>query len=1050
LPYYSATDALLGEKMLAANRVLRALVSLAVVAGVLLAVPLTAPPAQAAPKTTISPTKPIKNELFTVTGSLGGVVARPVVLQRRSGSKWRTIAASTTTTTGAYKLTATTAKAITVRVMAPAAVLNGHSYAPIIGHTKKVSTVKQRISFTMPTSSSVNQAISATVKLTPVRKNRIIKLQVRTGGRWRDVTTQQANTSSKITIRLAGAAAGTFTYRVVAAASNGAPALASGSRKMTIKPDKSVVDPDARPLTTSEVSKITSYDPASGTLVFANPPRSAKSITRGDILPIPPRTGIASGALRKVTSTTQKGTTTTVHTTSASLPEAITNIPDSATKVALSATSPGTFVPAGGVTIQPRTVPQSGFTKASAAGVTPAANHTIELGLNISKSTPEFKGTLTGTITLDPYSVIDLNIDWGHVKSFKVGAGVVANSNLTTKFTSTASTNAKITLGRLTQMLGGMIGPVPVWLENDLELIVEISATGTISVSTAASGTLEAGVTGGSTAESLSIYTSGTAVNGKITDFKTALEASTFVGPKDVLSIYSLAGPYIQVGLKARIFVSHSTAEQWKCGARVGPHLEAGLTTGEAIKALTGTTFKLSAEAIFNPAEKDYCTPDGRPIGGGTSDVTPPPAVGISTASLPDGLVGESYDAYLTATGGDGTYTWTASGLPAGLSISPSGHISGTPTQGGTTSIHVAVTSSGKSSESDVTIRVVAPNAKERQAVMVAAGREFTCVLTKAGGVKCWGSNLDDQLGTGTNLETSAEPVDVSGLTSGVASIAASYAAACAVTVGGDAYCWGHDLWEQTGPESSTSPTPHLVATGVKAISGGMSHFCAITQTGRVECWGENSSGALGTDTGGEPSDVPLLVDGVTNAQTISAGTNTTCALTGAGAICWGDNFRGAVNGHPDMPADGHPVTLASSYLAISTGTDYTCGVKPDHTVDCWGFEDQLNLNGAAGLTEVATIATGERWACVTTTTGGVKCWGSYGNPEIVRWHDLTTILTSSAAQVSVARGHACAVTNTGGVKCWGESTYDEGPGAHSTDTPVDRGLTPVDIPYFG
>ena len=53
--------------------------------------------------------------------------------------------------------------------------------------------------------------------------------------------------------------------------------------------------------------------------------------------------------------------------------------------------------------------------------------------------------------------------------------------------------------------------------------------------------------------------------------------------------------------------------------------------------------------------------------------VNPAPLV-ISTASLPDGIVGVAYSQALTATGGSGGNTWTvASGaLPDGLTLSPS------------------------------------------------------------------------------------------------------------------------------------------------------------------------------------------------------------------------------------------------------------------------------------------------------------------------------------------------------------------------------------------
>jgi hypothetical protein len=71
----------------------------------------------------------------------------------------------------------------------------------------------------------------------------------------------------------------------------------------------------------------------------------------------------------------------------------------------------------------------------------------------------------------------------------------------------------------------------------------------------------------------------------------------------------------------------------------------------------------------------------------------PPAALAVSTASLPGGTVGTAYSVTLAATGGTSPYTWSATGLPAGL-IQSGGVISGTPTAAGTSSVIVTVTDS--------------------------------------------------------------------------------------------------------------------------------------------------------------------------------------------------------------------------------------------------------------------------------------------------------------------------------------------------------------------
>ncbi|MFC1725510.1 FISUMP domain-containing protein [candidate division KSB1 bacterium] len=86
----------------------------------------------------------------------------------------------------------------------------------------------------------------------------------------------------------------------------------------------------------------------------------------------------------------------------------------------------------------------------------------------------------------------------------------------------------------------------------------------------------------------------------------------------------------------------------------------------------------------------------------------------INTSSLPNGIEGTSYSETLEVSGGTGTYTWWSldSGtLPPGLILSTTGTISGTPTQFGTFTFIVKVTSDPQSvtQELSITIEPKAP-----------------------------------------------------------------------------------------------------------------------------------------------------------------------------------------------------------------------------------------------------------------------------------------------------------------------------------------------------
>jgi len=101
--------------------------------------------------------------------------------------------------------------------------------------------------------------------------------------------------------------------------------------------------------------------------------------------------------------------------------------------------------------------------------------------------------------------------------------------------------------------------------------------------------------------------------------------------------------------------------------------------------------------------------------------------------------VGLPYQLALKATGGKGTYAWTAEGLPAGLTLdTASGAISGTPTAAGVAPVKVTVTDAlGLTNTLSVNLAVQAKLALEKSILPFAkTGARYNATLVKNGGVR--------------------------------------------------------------------------------------------------------------------------------------------------------------------------------------------------------------------------------------------------------------------------------------------------------------------------
>ena len=119
--------------------------------------------------------------------------------------------------------------------------------------------------------------------------------------------------------------------------------------------------------------------------------------------------------------------------------------------------------------------------------------------------------------------------------------------------------------------------------------------------------------------------------------------------------------------------------------------LPLGLNLDQTTGVISGTPILPADTSTFTVRVADAAGQDDTQALSITINLLNPP--NIITTTLPGGTVGQPYNQTLQATGGFGALTWTLSGgsFPAMLSLSPTGVISGTPTNVGTSNFIVTV-----------------------------------------------------------------------------------------------------------------------------------------------------------------------------------------------------------------------------------------------------------------------------------------------------------------------------------------------------------------------
>jgi alpha-tubulin suppressor-like RCC1 family protein len=351
----------------------------------------------------------------------------------------------------------------------------------------------------------------------------------------------------------------------------------------------------------------------------------------------------------------------------------------------------------------------------------------------------------------------------------------------------------------------------------------------------------------------------------------------------------------------------------------------------------------------------------------------------------------------------------------------------------------------------------------------VIAASDHTCAVTIGGRVKCWGDNSTGGLGDGTK-NASSTPVDVVGLASGVVAITAGDRYSCALTSGGAVKCWGHNDLGQLGDGTTrdrTSPVDVTgLASGVRAIDARGEHTCALLNTGGVVCWGVNLNGQLGNGTTNS-SAVPVAVTGLASGvSAIAVGGEHTCALASDGGLkCWGWNATGQVGMRTiaDLHTPVDVLGLGGAVSAVAAGGRHTCVLMTAGGISCWGYNEYGQLGDGTttdspmpvtveGLPSgIRAITTGGNFSCALRTDGGVSCWGLNSAGQLGGTSDLSLVpvdvpgLANGVSAVVAGFYHVCGVTGDGEVTCWGGNETGQLGIGTTSDSPTMIGVKNAD-----
>jgi alpha-tubulin suppressor-like RCC1 family protein len=276
----------------------------------------------------------------------------------------------------------------------------------------------------------------------------------------------------------------------------------------------------------------------------------------------------------------------------------------------------------------------------------------------------------------------------------------------------------------------------------------------------------------------------------------------------------------------------------------------------------------------------------------------------------------------------------------------------------------------------------------------IAAGFRHACAILDDDTVKCWGGNESGQLGLGdtasrgdnANEMGDALPTVALGAGRKAKALALGGTSSCAILDNDKLKCWGGNLEGQLGLGDTVNRGDNagemgdslpVVSLGTNRIAKSVSmdyhKACAILDDSSLKCWGGNLYGQLGLgnnvsrgDNTGEMGDsLPVVSLGTGRTAKAIVGTGVkTCALLDNNTVkCWGNASSSWGLGYGDkVNRGGQPGQMGDALPAIDFGSGPT------------GKAYTATSLGGGGASFAPS--TQEQFCAVIAETGSTKCWG--------------------------------------------------------------------------